>query len=848
MILLSISILSLGVPGCGYFFGPKGTVRPFEIKDEHLSCLSELTPLLNEWVKSEKPEKIESILDCASVAIQKFSVSTRGENEDGWSKEELDQFLRKYIGKGDGNKPSWLEDGLRYKQSILGGSADRLSRAEFLRLQTLISILKPALNKISPYLSILRFSKSNVSVTEAEAAINSLREIAGTVEGEFKKLGAQGALPDRPPIEINTLANSLNSTSLMQLSVASYLPLVESLKRLVVGGHNGAIAAYEWPMLIHRVADIWIFALRINYKIANRDDFLTNDLPAVEAAIDEGTNLLTQIVRIHGRDGIPIERLQDVISGLANSDLLPKGISAASLNEVLPVILSKILYGNSHQNSFAMNSVLSETQLRQFTSIIRDWLAGQRLLNQAMGDSRTIDMHSLVLGLENIQNSALDAEELKIKPQLIQLLVNGRGLVFDNQSRLILVGGAQQPSYRRSDIERLNLARSIVTMLIRGYAHNSVNADKALGLTEAETQEIYLDARQIGLELGWVDSRSNTAGARTFLEGNLFLSVSNGDELFDLKEIVEWFHIVYSGGRLADRIHDELNPLCGIDGTSDVFGKRKLKSVCFRENFKLRFKRYFANLPGFVNWYSRGGDSLQNKVIWAVERAGRATGLDYAPVDSSDLRSMAPIIQYDESLFLSRDADSNDVLDNGELWSAYSIVRPFIKKIVGPIADGETIQRAIFSWLLYFGEAPKQNWIGGGKIVLWAGARHFVSETADRLNILKVISSFASVARESRVNAIELFWKNRLKDAGGLRLLRYELESGSSATVRELSALFQCQPEAQATFTTALQLNSKSIFENSERASSIEDASAFISGIKTMITADSRLAVSCLPF
>jgi hypothetical protein len=205
-------------------------------------------------------------------------------------------------------------------------------------------------------------------------------------------------------------------------------------------------------------------------------------------------------------------------------------------------------------------------------------------------------------------------------------------------------------------------------------------------------------------------------------------------------------------------------------------------------------------------------------------------------VELTELRSMIPILFYSESLFARHDANHNDMLDNDELWNAFPILAPFIKKMGGGHADGVGMQKAIFSYLLKYGQPPAPNILDTGKLLVWRVVHGLFKDKADRLKVLNVMASFGKAATQARIRDIGKFVKDN-KDH-----LKQTLIARESKTDAQITALFQCHPDAADLVGATFARNVDYV------TSGGSDVDAFVQRGQVAIASEPKLLMKCLPF
>ena len=273
-----------------------------------------------------------------------------------------------------------------------------------------------------------------------------------------------------------------------------------------------------------------------------------------------------------------------------------------------------------------------------------------------------------------------------------------------------------------------------------------------------------------------------------------------------------------------------------------MLGLPKQRPDCFREGFLKEWAGFFPNLPHLVSWVKKDGKGDRGReLLTALENAGRTRGASQELVDSSEFRSMGPILHYLESLFARLDSDGDDILSTDEVWKAFPLLAPTIKKLGHGQADDEKVQKAVLAWILKFGSLPDtSSLIGKGKLMGWYVIYGAFDLSSDRVKILEVIASFAQAAKVARVTSIKAFHEKKQES---LRALLYAREPGA---VAEVTDLFQCLPGASKQLGLDLKANINKITPTTEDQSM--DVDVFITEMKKIIDADSALESYCLPF
>lgn len=848
--LLLTAVACVATSGCSYLFGPKADdTKPF-VKSDSNSCLKDMSANIQGWLGDGKTDIGRSV-DCAVGALEDFSQHVRGQTKSIYTKAELAEFIAEFLTAADspnaGETTTQTEEILRVKQILLGGASDMITRDEIARLKSLLLRARPLLVGVSPSIQLLLFKQTSATSAQVTTARESLTKILDLIADEFDAHNE-----GRPEAGFQDLLTSARKLGLENEAVQSWIPVAESLKVLILGGEPSQLRGREWAPLIRTIGQGWGLALRAKYNLRGNPDMLGGDFPMLEGSIREIVGLMGKAVDSH--DGaIPNAAFENLIDALQAKSMTPFGLQPETLKRLLPVVFGKLLYGRSLPDWDRHSLHFGTEQLAKLREIANDYLAGQTIVNQIYGTRPAmtiVDFGRDLAANKPVQKDFVDQPTLRMaaraQSQLLTFMAKGRPPIHDDQGRMIVKTKKDLPPMRKSDLDSINMVRVLVSSVLQGWTHDRSASETIAGLLEGEVQEAYLDFRDLGHDLNFIDIRSSSAGTRTFMENAIFMSSSDGNDRMGLQEGVEWFHFVMSGGMIADDLYKRIlehrwskdGQVCAV-AKIDVLGQPKQRPDCFREGFLKEWAEFMPNLPRLVSWVkSDGSGDRGRRLMTALENAGRTRGASQEFVDSSEFRSMVPILHYLESIFARFDTNQDAVLANDEVWKAFPLLAPFIKKIGNGAADDEKVQKAVLSWILKFGTLPDTSLVGKAKLMGWYMIYDWFSLESDRERILQVISSFAQAAKNTRAKTISDYYN---ANKGSLRAL---LLAREPQTVAKLTEMFQCLAGGAPSLGRDMKANIDALVPAKEKIG----ADDFIARMKRVIDADSGLEPYCLPF
>ncbi len=888
--ILVAAILCGSLTGCHHFFGNDAQIiDPLQFKEQGLSCVRSVGQDLSGYF-SGGPQDPVQIVDCLSGALAKFASSTRGASPDGWTRSELSSFFETYFrveseasttderATGDAKavelkesqegvvnasnasssgprnaRPfdaGWVAQAKRraivselfkWKSTLLGGGDQTLSRNEMERIRAFLMRIRVPLSTWRGRGAILAFqaveqkgSSNAITGSELATLVTSIRTVSQAVVEELSWSGSELKQP-RENMNIEAMARSLEKSGFQSLSSPERQELAKIVKAIAVAGAPDSISGGEWPLLVSQATDLWIAAIRLNHG--------NQDVGIIDGLISEMSVVLHRTVDRHG-GRVHTELIKKLIVQLEKNKALPHFVKSQSLNGSMDVILGKLLAGNSHPQRSELVSGFMREHVERIEQIARDWLEGEKVAWEIAGPSSFATLNQARVTMSQIATKAKDRIGASARAQMSELILHGRPLVHDLQGRLLILPEDQLPGYRRSDLTKLNLFRTMANIVLRAYAHDPSRAGAVPQITDVEAQEAFLDLKSIGRDAGIMDVRSLQSGTRTFMEAGIFLSVSDGNQFISLHEGVEWLAIVSGAGRVAAEIYQDLLSHCGTNPI-DIFGKQRLKAKCFRDSALGILRTRMSHLPNVLRAINQAErDRTFPILLRTLENASRPLGDSDLPVETSELRAMSPILHYAESLFARHDSNRSALLDQPEVWGIFPLIQPFIRSMAGgrDLTNGES--RAIFSWILNYGEPPQTTVSGLAKLKLYQArmAMGLTTENAEVRDVLTILASFNQVGREKKNKDVIAYYQENAK------LWEAGIAKSDRKTFEKTRQLFQCAAEADVDLARVLLARRTEIFAIKPELDEDKQALEFLKRAKAVIQSDPQLQLLCGAF
>ncbi|MCB0343036.1 MAG: hypothetical protein H6626_02660 [Pseudobdellovibrionaceae bacterium] len=723
------AVLFFSLSGCGLNIGePAPDPKPVTLSPKELACLGEIGEKVSDYFAAKSTEKqVEEFSGCVKGALQKFALLTRGKDSDSYRPEEIVEFLHENFLKNSRYHISseFLSEVMKLKKTFFGGSADKITRAEFAKIIDHVDFVKKQLIRMRPYMDVINVAVGEEKLTQrgwqpdldgAEQALFATAQDYGTFFTEANE-----------PLPIDSIESYFTEFRRFlkwdEEDASSHTPkdwseLIRAFKSISVSPPANLVAANEWQPLIRAGARWYMTFLRYKYLVRWEQISTEEGLRALEQAARGLFDALDEAIEHQPSGVIDFDQLDALVDALGQVGFLPHGFEPNAVKQVMRPVVAKVFSDLSSRNSQVAGVMLvaglDDMARVQMEQEFFQWLYAQRYINK---NWKKMAENSYLKRSEQ-SGSSYKSQSLPVSPggdfvgEIMGLAERMRPLFKQGDPRVFLLGDNEISQYKMAyghySYTKLNVMRVFARLLIRGWSKDSFRATNMLGVTEDEMQKFYLDVKPFGVAMKFMDPRNEFTGKRSFMEGNHFTFSGNGFQgelgeaaketpLLTLNETIELITLVYSGGQVHKAVYRDLLKVCPL-GPYDVFGEqrdgemvdpgidkgraesspenRMISSACFERRLMQMFIEHFDNMPNMVN-YLAGLD--QDRWVTFVEKLRsvakpsqeRPVGGRNDWIERGQIATMATVLHYVEALYVRYDKNSNGLLDSDELWEAY---------------------------------------------------------------------------------------------------------------------------------------------------------------------------------
>lgn len=730
-------------------------------------------------------ENIDGLWDCVDRSLTLFIENTRGQNEDSYAPNELRRFLEKYFLGSLRISDDLLTEAMNLKSAVVGGSSELISRMDLERTRKLIQVLKSESRTLLPYMP---WTPDRVMGLRAEALDDSIQVVSGSLGriGAVLDGGSEGYTFD------SLVGLTLGLSRMLEgrpggdkvTKTLRYLPLMMDSKALWIGGSGDCISAGEWGILLKSAGQAYGLALQAAhlsgvYPSLSHGQGLNRLEALSKVAFGEASKWISR----HSDGIIPFAVTDRLLDRLGELNLIPFGIQAQTLRALSAPFVNRMLIGSRKGIGTDVNG-LNLQALERPAQSLSAWVEGQRFLAErftTIGGADGVSQVVLHPGDLFSEYSGMSVGGIFDSLGLIRRAVRLIPPLFHPQKDLVYIGDHDDSALSFRGLTWTNSVQLFMMMVAEGYVQDDDRVMKLAGLNMDEYDAIYQDLFDIGADMKTLNRETRyTSAPKRFVEGNLFTSRANGNDLLELEEATELLIFMFSGKALSSRIHSEAIAVCmpnGVDPNHgyDQMDQPKVETQCYRRLLRDRLASWFEHTPGTVEYLaSVETDRKWNYARSLLEIIGRNcmdSDEDYFTTDDAD--GIATVPYYVESMLRRFDrgtgADSarDGVIDENEALEAFSVFDGVLHKtLLTADADYSGLdpsvqlrrRLALFTYALKNGRFPEdttdklrfKGWENAGPSHPSEGPKKWVIR-AGRAEILGAIASVSlNMGKDSR--------------------------------------------------------------------------------------------------
>lgn len=730
-------------------------------------CLSNAATTVQRYFdgKSSAAE-IGGFWDCSERALDLFSKYTRGKTPGNYDPGELRRFFEKYFLGTQKIHDPLLSEGMKLKNSIIGGGVEKLSIDEIRATLEIIRVLKAQSVRLLTYQPLrpshMRLVDEGFIDRAADELVKSAEEIGKALSLTASEYTFDDMQALFKQVDLFLTAAGVEVTELK--TMLSILPVVRVLKGMLVSRNHDAISAEDWSKMLVTGTRWYAWTLKVSQLKGKFHVFMWGDgLRRAKQLVGEMKDLLNASISSWPKSTIPFSEFDALIDAMGDkriSDWVYEGGTATTAKKTLRPIVQRVMGGTDTGVTGRAAEGLSVDAVERTWKEFDRFVEGQNFLESLFDrlagrgnwtPARSYSPEELLARASEIAPTGnLAADAAVDMKYMIQWY---RPLFLGDDEQVFYYPATNDRRHSFHNLSQMNWMRTVSRLFIAGYAEegdDGLARAKAMGgLTQNEARKFYFDFRSFGVELKVFDRRTEDGSTATkrFTEANLFSFQADGGTLLSLDEMIQMIAFLGSATILANQMHDELAKICPNDSNLDVYGLPLIEAKCYREKLfdktKMRIEHFLDHMPVMASFYRNLNDKDRKAFEDFLESAVRGDRKNSPLFESDDSKGIATLLHYVEAVFSRYDIDQTRTMGKSESNKAYPVFEATLAEASG-IKDKPKRLKNLFTYLLKHGRKPDPDCFWDKvSFVWWAIQGPFQRFNADRTRILQILATLS---------------------------------------------------------------------------------------------------------
>ncbi len=680
MMALTLVVLS----SCSDFLnGKPKQEKVVEIKQESMSCLKNVSLDVKKFMKSETTNKeIDKTFSCIDNTLKEFQTRVEGAAEaDSFTSDELYQIFDKFIKDADISKVA-SGDLLVLKSALLGGSSQKITKAEISVLRDYLLALKTEIKNLVPYAQLFSFKKTEVVFSKSMIK-NGFAQLNLSLKNLLK-----ASKMDHANYQFNDLKNLAKNLKLIGEEHKDIITLAEKVNDLLVGPHEIS-GEQDHTLYIDNLTEVLrlystLVQGYVKFEIGNPQT-MNDTFEYVHDMVD----LLENTVQYKKNKMISFESIDPLLTEILKKDILPVKLSNDTALSFYKTLFVRVFESglNGDISAFTGLKKVHFTNLKRELAIYRIY---SNFITEAVSEQRQpLKILQAKIKSADVKNSQIILREFdqSTQQQIIQIVEEFKTEFLINTpviyrfNKIVLAANQEVWDQNWNDLARGLYVTMISRELLLGWGETPLIKEvKNAQIMERGLIQWYSEFKKFGIETKFFDPRAKNSGASNLVSANLFTRSGNGDDKMNFREAVQFLGILFSGGgKVFGEMYDGFKKAgCNLPEL-DVFELNLNNESCVYQDLRLNFKKYFSNLSYMISYLDRlNKNDVEFKSFYdALINVARVDPAGKGRLETADIRAMSTLLHYVESVFAAYDIDRNGNLSESEIKMAYPKFRSF---------------------------------------------------------------------------------------------------------------------------------------------------------------------------
>jgi len=649
-----------------------------------------------------------------------------------------------------------VSEAMKIKKVYFGGSDGTITSRDFERGKNKVASLKLVVEKFLPYFPVysLEWDRGNYDYNTAQAFF---KEAQDNLQTSSEALGA--LFEDAYSIdnlislltEIDRLyPNKQDPNKRLALEVQKYIPLVKDVKNIIFSENDSLIKKNQWGTFLKYSARFYNTFLFNNYFLKNENYGSSQFLESFKKLSDQVLTVTKDVVLLKKNQIITAAELNVIAGRLVELDLIPKDITPQSLDQLVKVVLNRILWpaelrlkGGSKQPNgitpLSVDTVRNELQI---------WYETERYLYSLTATPmRPADLQTQVA--KKLKDSKISAALNTGLTEISMMIAGSVAQPVDAKGHLV-ISNILKLSYNTDSVARLNMNRTLGRILIRAATTSLTRLQNYEGVELPEAQTLFDQVKPAVVAMGLLDESNTTFMESRFREANIFTAHSNGDTYVNFPEMTDIVGMIMSGVIVNQLFRKDVMDLC-VSPSVRAKDSPVAAEKCIQKVYIEKTSTYLAATPEYVQFFRRMNLDDTTDFLKNILKAAGHVPNNQNTVKISDADLAPHVIQYIEMTMSKYDDDHDGMINLGEARKAFPSFQGVLKELT---KDQTLIKQkdllALFTYILHYGQPP-----GGIKDFLfkwlpWKSDESKWTVSADRQELGSILGYIADQVAKAK--------------------------------------------------------------------------------------------------
>lgn len=485
----------------------------------------------------------------------------------------------------------------------------------------------------------------------------------------------------------------------------SLFKVVLSAKTIMTGEEDNNIAVDNLKLLLKVGAQTYLNFNEYEIFLSPLQSDQAQFYMPFERLFDKALNTLALNLQLKSTKVFTSQELIQFIITLQSEKIISTKLTAETLRQMFFGLWNNVLISPEDRLANKPIAGFDQKALAQIRFEIGMFLKTQKKISKIFETGALFTQVQLKKEIQGQIKETTDQQTLIGLKEILELVSTGLPLNL-NKDGLLKILTPEVGLYNFKDLLQSNIARTVSRVFIRSYAGDLVRATKLVGVTEAEAEVAFQQFRAIGIETQLIEPENKSFMASRFMEANMFLATSNGDEFVNFGELHQLIIHIVSGMKRAEILKSKIIKLCLPPQQGVITPRTAVWEDCLLKLYFTESQAY-AELPQFSLLKKQFTETENKDYYLSLLKAIGHVPNDKKVVYFVDADLFPHVVQYVEMVYARHDLNQDMVLDKCEALKAFPIYHDLIKQLTLEYKLSEKQLPGVFIYLLKFGRPPK---------------------------------------------------------------------------------------------------------------------------------------------